>query len=79
MTDRKRAKAGTATRILVTGASVAAGLGVIGLMEAAAGPGATTSGVVEAAPPVTIVRRVVVATTRLMSCCRRPWVDPGLW
>jgi hypothetical protein len=60
MTDRPRpSPAGTATKLFVTGASVAAGLAVIGLIDASAE-------VAEAAPitppPPTIVRRVVVAT-----------------
>ena len=42
---------------------MAAGLGVIGLMDAAAGAAATPEAS-EAAPGVTIVRRVVVPTTQ---------------
>ena len=58
MIDRPRpSPAGTATKLLVTGASVAAGLGVIGLID-------TGAEAAEAAPvapvPQTIVRRVVV-------------------
>lgn len=66
MTDRSRRPAtGTAAKVLATGASVAAGLGLIGLIEAtAAGP---TSGDLEVvrveSPSVTIIRRVVVPTT----------------
>ena len=58
MTDRRRTPAGTASRVLVTGASIAAGLGLIGVMEASAGAIETQVG--EAAGPIGVIRRVVV-------------------
>lgn len=67
MTDRQRpSKAGSATKILATGVSVAAGLGLMGLIEASAQGGGASVGpeaADTASAPATIIRRVIVPPT----------------
>jgi hypothetical protein len=69
MTDRttatpRRTQVGNAGRILVTGVSIAAGLGLIGAFESAS---ATATATVDTTPPpvaqVQVIRRVVVVPT----------------
>ena len=64
MTDRSnRPATGAAAKLFATGASVAAGLGLIGLIEAQTADAAPVGSPEISAPPVTIVRRVIVPTT----------------
>ena len=65
MTDRtRRPTTGNAAKLLATGASVAAGLGLIGLIEADAGAASVGPVALEGTlPQVTIIRQVIVPTT----------------
>lgn len=61
MTERRRQSTGNGARILVTGASIAAGLGLIGVIDGAAATDASLAPTTEA--PVQVIHRIVVVPT----------------